>query len=102
MGALIFGLVLSVLLMGVASSFIATLLNKYRWIGWSALPSSSYVAIGMVSARRRTIATTGDGALRVTLPLKCSAIAAVSGQRDARPCVSVRFDVRSGETSPAF
>ena len=48
MGALIFGLVLSVLLMGVASSFIATLLNKYRWIGWVSLAVIVYVAIGMV------------------------------------------------------
>lgn len=29
-----FGLVVSVLLMGVAASFIATLINKHRWIAW--------------------------------------------------------------------
>jgi len=48
MGALIFGLVLSVLLMGVASSFIATLLSRYRWIGWVGLVVIVYVAIGMI------------------------------------------------------
>jgi YjbE family integral membrane protein len=48
MSALIFGLVLSVLLMGVASSFIATLLSKYRWIGWIGLAVIVYVAIGLV------------------------------------------------------
>ncbi|MFS8110671.1 YjbE family putative metal transport protein [Rhizobium jaguaris] len=48
MGALIFGLVLSVLLMGVASSFIAMLLSGYRWIGWIGLAVIVYVAIGMI------------------------------------------------------
>lgn len=48
MNALIFGLILSVLLMGIASSFIAALLNKYRWIGWVGLAVIVYVAIGMV------------------------------------------------------
>ncbi|MGO7208121.1 YjbE family putative metal transport protein, partial [Rhizobium ruizarguesonis] len=35
--ALIFGLILSVLLMGVASNFVARLLNRFRWIGWIGL-----------------------------------------------------------------
>ena len=48
MNALIFGLILSVLLMGIASSFIAALLNKYRWIGWVGLAVIVYVAVGMV------------------------------------------------------
>ncbi|MDL2402010.1 YjbE family putative metal transport protein [Rhizobium mayense] len=48
MGALIFGLVLSVLLMGLASSFIAMLLSRYRWIGWVGLVVILYVAIGMI------------------------------------------------------
>jgi YjbE family integral membrane protein len=45
---LIFGLVLSVALMGVASSFIATLLNKHRWIAWVGLVIILYVALKMV------------------------------------------------------
>ncbi|MDE1996489.1 MAG: YjbE family putative metal transport protein [Rhizobiaceae bacterium] len=48
MSALIFGLVLSVLLMGVASSFIAAVLHRYRWIGWIGLAVITYVAIGMI------------------------------------------------------
>lgn len=46
--ALIFGLALSVILMGVASSFIAQLLNKHRWIAWVGLIVILYVAIRMV------------------------------------------------------
>jgi YjbE family integral membrane protein len=45
---LIFGLALSVALMGVASSFIATLLNRHRWIAWIGLVIILYVAVKMV------------------------------------------------------
>lgn len=45
---LIFGLALSVALMGVASSFIAALLNKHRWIAWVGLLVILYVAVKMV------------------------------------------------------
>lgn len=45
---LIFGLALSVALMGVASSFIAALLNKHRWIAWVGLVIILYVALKMV------------------------------------------------------
>ena len=38
---LIFGLVLSIALMGLAASFIAKLLQKHRWIAYVGLPSSS-------------------------------------------------------------
>ncbi len=44
MGALIFGLVLSVILMACASTLIASLLAKYRWIGWIGLAIIVYVA----------------------------------------------------------
>jgi YjbE family integral membrane protein len=46
--ALIFGLALSVILMGVASSFIAQLLNRFRWIAWVGLIIILYVALRMV------------------------------------------------------
>jgi len=46
--ALIFGLGLSVILMGVAASFIAGLLNRYRWIAWIGLVIIFYVAVRMV------------------------------------------------------
>ena len=45
---LIFGLSLSILLMGVAARFIAGLLHKYRWIGYLGLLVILYVAFGMV------------------------------------------------------
>ena len=45
---LIFGLVLSVALMGVAASFIARLLNRYRWIAWIGLLIVLYVALKLI------------------------------------------------------
>jgi YjbE family integral membrane protein len=47
-GVLIFGLSLSILLMGVAARFIANLLHKYRWIAYLGLGVILYVAMGMV------------------------------------------------------
>lgn len=47
-GALVFGLALSVLLMGVASSFIANLLSRHRWIAWLGLMVILYVALKMI------------------------------------------------------
>jgi YjbE family integral membrane protein len=46
--ALIFGLALSVVLMGVASSLIAGLLNRFRWIAWIGLAVILFVAVRMV------------------------------------------------------
>ena len=46
--ALIFGLALSVVLMGVAATFIAQLLTKHRWIAWVGLLIILYVSIRMV------------------------------------------------------
>jgi YjbE family integral membrane protein len=46
--ALIFGLGLSVVLMGIAASFIAQLLTKHRWIAWLGLVIILYVALKMV------------------------------------------------------
>lgn len=48
LGAMVFGLSFSVLLMGVASSFIASLLNKHRWIAWLGLLVIVYVAVNMI------------------------------------------------------
>jgi YjbE family integral membrane protein len=45
--ALIFGLGLSVVLMGIAASFIARLLTKHRWIAWLGLVIILYVALKM-------------------------------------------------------
>lgn len=45
---LIFGLVVSVILMGVAATFIANLLNKHRWIAWVGLLVILYVSGKMI------------------------------------------------------
>lgn len=46
--ALIFGLGLSVVMMGVAATFIAGLLTKHRWIAWVGLVIILYVAAKML------------------------------------------------------
>ncbi len=46
--ALVFGLGLSVVLMGVASAGIARLLDRFRWIAWVGLAVILYVAVRMV------------------------------------------------------
>ena len=45
---LVFGLALSIALMGVAASFIARLLQKHRWIAYLGLAVILYVALEMV------------------------------------------------------
>jgi YjbE family integral membrane protein len=45
---LIFGLLLSIALMGVAASFIARLLQKHRWIAYIGLAVILYVALEMI------------------------------------------------------
>ena len=45
---LIVGLVFSVLLMGLAATFIAQLLHRYRWIAWIGLLIILYVSVRML------------------------------------------------------
>jgi len=45
---LVIGLILSVALMGLAASFIAKLLNRYRWIAYVGLLIILYVALDMI------------------------------------------------------
>ena len=45
---MVFGLILSIALMGVAATFIAKLLTKHRWIGYVGLVIVLYVALHMV------------------------------------------------------
>ncbi|MGD9617194.1 MAG: TerC family protein [Alphaproteobacteria bacterium] len=45
---LVVGLVLSVALMGVASTFVARLLNRYAWISWLGLGIITFVALKMI------------------------------------------------------
>jgi len=46
--ALVFGLALSIVLMGVAANFIARILNKQRWIAYVGLVIILYVALDMI------------------------------------------------------
>jgi YjbE family integral membrane protein len=45
---LVFGLVLSVLLMGIAANVIARYIERYRWIGWIGLLVILWVALKMI------------------------------------------------------
>lgn len=46
---LVFGLVLSIALMGLAATMVARMLNKWRWIGWVGLVLVLYVALQMIN-----------------------------------------------------
>lgn len=52
---LIFGLLLSIILMGVAASAIANLLNRHRWIGFVGLAIVLYVALHMIWQGHRSV-----------------------------------------------
>jgi predicted tellurium resistance membrane protein TerC len=45
---LVFGLALSIALMGLAASFIAGLLQRFRWIAYIGLAVILYVALEMI------------------------------------------------------
>jgi YjbE family integral membrane protein len=45
---LVFGLVLSIGLMGLAASMVARMLNRWRWIGWIGLILVLYIALKMI------------------------------------------------------
>jgi YjbE family integral membrane protein len=45
---LVFGLILSVLLMGLAAHFIAKYIDRYRWIAWAGLIVILWVACKMI------------------------------------------------------
>ena len=52
---LIFGLLLSIILMGVAATAIANLLHKHRWIGFVGLAIVLYVAVHMIWQGHRSV-----------------------------------------------
>ena len=57
---MVFGLILSIALMGLAASFIAKLLNRYRWIAYIGLTIVLYVALHMIwDGGRSVIVRTG-------------------------------------------
>jgi YjbE family integral membrane protein len=53
---LIIGLLLSITLMGVAATWIAKLLHRFRWIGYVGLAIVLYVSLHMVWEGSRTVA----------------------------------------------
>ncbi|MBU1345563.1 MAG: TerC family protein [Alphaproteobacteria bacterium] len=58
---MVFGLVLSIALMGLAATFIAKLLNKHRWIGYVGLVIVLYVALHMIwDGYRSVVVRTGN------------------------------------------
>jgi predicted tellurium resistance membrane protein TerC len=56
---LVFGLVLSIALMGLASSYIASLLNRHHWIAWVGLVVILYVAASMIWEGWHDVAANG-------------------------------------------
>uniref|UniRef100_UPI001607055B TerC family protein n=1 Tax=Roseococcus suduntuyensis TaxID=455361 RepID=UPI001607055B len=67
---LIVGLAISVVLMGVAATFIANLLNKHRWIAWVGLLIILYVAGSMIYAGTNEVAEVVPGSYAfLMLPL---------------------------------
>lgn len=60
-GVMVFGLVLSIGLMGVAATFIARLLHRFRWIGYVGLLIVLYVALHMIwDGYRSVVVRTGN------------------------------------------
>ncbi|WP_374576268.1 TerC family protein [Phenylobacterium sp.] len=58
---LVFGLILSIALMGVAASWIARLLHRWRWIGYAGLLIVLYVALHMIwDGHRDVVADLGQ------------------------------------------
>jgi len=57
-----FGLVLSVILMAVASNFIARILDRYHWVAWIGFMIIVYVAGDMIwDGTHEVVAATGKG-----------------------------------------
>ena len=58
---MVFGLVLSIALMGVAASYIAKVLHRFRWIGYVGLVVVLYVALHMIwDGARQVVVRTGN------------------------------------------
>lgn len=54
------GLVLSIVLMGIAANFIAKLLARHHWIAWIGLFVIVYVAVGMIWQGSQQVACAGN------------------------------------------
>lgn len=79
---MVFGLVLSIALMGVAATFIAKLLHKYSWIGYVGLVVVLYVALNMIwNGGRDIVVRTGNTA---NFNAKVPAFLAISDEEAAK------------------
>lgn len=70
---LVFGLALSILLMGVASTFIAKILTRHRWIAFAGLAIILYVALHMIWQGGHELCAKGLPLLGLDAPAACSA-----------------------------
>ncbi|HPF22002.1 MAG TPA: TerC family protein [Hyphomonas sp.] len=68
---LVFGLSLSILLMGVASTFIAKVLNRHRWIAFAGLAVILYVALHMIWEGGHELCVEGLPMLGLDTPRAC-------------------------------
>ncbi|MFA4893503.1 TerC family protein [Brevundimonas sp.] len=92
---MVFGLILSIALMGVAATFIAKLLTKHRWIGYVGLVIVLYVAVHMVwdGARSVIVRTERMDAFNASAPAfldiseeeKAKYLKGVSGEETSAP-----------------
>jgi YjbE family integral membrane protein len=57
---MVFGLVLSIALMGLAATFIARILTKHRWVGYVGLVIVLYVALHMIWDGARSVVVRTD------------------------------------------
>jgi YjbE family integral membrane protein len=71
---LVFGLTLSILLMGLASSFIARILTRHRWIAFVGLAVILYVALHMMWQGGLELCNKGLPLLDIGVPAACHAV----------------------------
>ena len=62
-GMLVFGLVLSILLMAFAANWVASLLEKHKWLAYAGLIVVAYVAVEMIWRGGNQVATAAAGML---------------------------------------
>jgi YjbE family integral membrane protein len=70
---LVFGLSLSVILMGAAAALIARLLHRYRWIGYIGFVIILYVALRMIWDGGHEVCAKGLPLMGVATPAFCAA-----------------------------
>jgi len=85
---MVFGLALSVLLMGIAATFIAKLLHKHRWIAYIGLAIILYVSLHMMWDGSRDICLRGLPFDWYATPDQCDWIGAHPDHQPAIPAAA--------------